>query len=201
MNDNSIIRSAGYTLLEFLLAASIGSFLAVLAILLYAQCLRFYCEISQKSEQLENDRYASFFIRNELKKAARVNGVMRLEDIKKINPKKNTDVFATYAKGEGSEAIIFYITSIHSLLPHEKNVYALFMKEGEKPRIEIARGINDMNIVYGIKCEGSHNICRYVSSAEVADWKNVGSIQVHLSSQVNNVARGWSMYIAIENKI
>jgi len=69
--------------------------------------------------------------------------------------------------------------------PDRTSLFRKNMETGDTPQ-EIAEGVHDMRIEYGLDDDGNGRVDRYVSSDSMnsGDWENAAAVRVHLL--VNN---------------
>lgn len=193
-------KQYGFTLLELMLAMSLGSVLVLLLLVFYSQGLKFYYQVNQLAEELENGRYACFFLRRLLKQSVGVKG---LTDLEKNNHllriKKTSDAFEQITLEHDQQIKTTLFISEITSKPPGKKLYGLFKKQAGKPRIEIAEGIQDMKVWYGVKAPSMSHVDRYIPANEVVDWHEVVIMKIILLSQTgsNPKVKEWRMYIAV----
>jgi Type IV Pilus-assembly protein W len=196
-NCSEYSKQDGFTLFEVLITTSLSSALILLLFIFLSHCIRFYFYIYQSAAELESGRYASFFLRTKLKNISSLQGLIENEPAyRKLNPKKGTAAFNIMIKNQELNFYLF-VSKIDYAENSAKKQYALFIKEEGKPRIEIANNIWDMKVVYGIRCPHSLNVCNYVTSQQVADWKQVVSLKLSVFTGNERSTKEWRMYIAL----
>ncbi|MBA2653851.1 MAG: hypothetical protein H0U71_02145 [Gammaproteobacteria bacterium] len=176
----------------------LGSALILLFLILFSNCLRFYLAVNLLSEELENQRYGCFFLRNVFVGVNSVRGLDGGEVHSKGLPvKRLTDAIEmTIANENQIKKVILYVGQS----PLNPLNSSLFMKQQGKPRIETIAKIVDMRALYGLKCAKSQNVCGYVGFSSGIDWSQVISLKLTLFSKDNLIAKPWSVYIAIKKK-
>jgi hypothetical protein len=159
----------------------------------YSQCIHVYLSTEQKLEQIENVCFVSYFLHF---KFERVIFVRELTDLnrKSLNIREDSNGFEAHLKGMPVSTCSFYISECSPELFKQK-LFALFMKENRKPRVEIARGITRMNILYGVKCPLSNDICQYLPPHYVTHWNLVKSLQITFFQEKS--FSPWKIYLAI----
>jgi Tfp pilus assembly protein PilE len=172
-------KAAGFTLLEILIANSLGNVLILLFITAYSYCLHFNAELKAMAQELENMRFTGYFLRQQLEQAVMVHGLA-----------------ATETRG-----LKFYLPKDGKLI--EYSLYteqtSLYLKETSKPRIIIVEGIACMSLLYGIKCPKTLDVCSYVAATQVPDWSQVVSLKISYLGKL--FPKPWSIYIALKQQV
>jgi type IV pilus assembly protein PilW len=62
---------------------------------------------------------------------------------------------------------------------------ALWRRAGARPPEEIAQGVNDMQLQFGVDSDGDGAVDAYLSAEKVSRWKNVRTVLIDLSVQAS----------------
>lgn len=186
-------NSLGFTLLEFLVALGLNALLFATLIDLYAFAYRSFKQINKAAMALEEGRFACCYLRKWFAQCTEIRGLSYKEvKNKAIASKAFTDVIAgSFSSISGEKKSILYIGKPHYMEKRNEN-YSLYVKIADNPAIEIAKGISDLSILYGIKCATSENICRYVNAENNTGWERVASAKIRLKS----AAKEWRLYVS-----
>jgi hypothetical protein len=184
----------GFTLMEILIANALCSLLILLFIMCFNFCLRTNLELKGMANDLENCRFACYFIRQKLSAAYRVEQITLQE--KSMLRAISNDAIKFYLIKD--KAIPYFLYLAQSNTSGSKSPLSLYFKELNKPRVEIAEGITQLKILYGIKCPKALNICQYLLAKQVNDWTQVSSLNLSLLGSL--WVKPWGNYIALKQK-
>jgi hypothetical protein len=177
-----------------MLAVFLSALLMMGLLSYYSHCIHFYLSTEQKLEEIENACFVSYFLHYQFEQVIFVRELTDLNR-KSLKVRENSNSFEACIKGVPVSTYSFYISECSPELFKQK-LFALFMKENRKPRVEIARGITRMKILYGVKCSLSNNICQYLPYQYVTNWNLVKSLQITLFFQ-EKLFPPWKIYLAI----
>lgn len=190
-------NNSGFTLIELSIACCLSGFLFLLLMTFYSAHVRFSIELKQTAEQLENARYACFFIRNLFSQSRRIKSLSHKE-CSHLKVRPGTDGCELELRSNKNTKVVFlFISQSNALSAPPQPSYALFYKEQNKPRIEIASDVYSMKIVYGLRCSRSDNICSYEESNETLNWARVTSVKLSLLMQQGLLSKKWNLYLAL----
>ncbi len=195
MHKNAIASIRGFTLLEIMLATSLGSCIVV-ALLVYCSLIsKFYLYVNEHSQRVENRRFVVFFL---LDYFQHLTGAfvlpMNKDFFSKLKIKRDSEGLQVVSLINNQQVVSYiYLSDVGH------NMASLFLKQENKPRIEIARGIDHMKSLYGIKCPSSNNICNYFNANQIVDWMQVRSVEVTLTQMDKRFAHKiWSIYVVVK---
>ncbi len=153
--------------------------------------------IQRQIAQLQDAGFACYYLRETV---GQVNSVNRVEAdvLNKLKTKKEGDVFEIYQKGQLMSRKIFYIAKATSENASSQ-LFSLYVKPAQKPRIELVRGIDQMEVLYGVACATTPDICDYLTAQSIRDWRLVRSLQINLHFKEKKFS-DWRIYATLNKK-
>lgn len=196
MYKNNFTFIRGFSLLELMLAMTLGSALMCILFTYYSLFEKIHHDIQEESLQMENARFTIYFLFNFLRYQRNVL-VLPIDGATTtfLRVKEKSDAVQIRKLVNDAEIISFlYLSKI------SPDITAFFYKQANKPRIEIARGIDQLTIEYGIKCLKSNNICMYLTGKSIRDFSQIRSVLLTFTQKrENGTLKTWRFYSALNS--
>jgi len=192
-------KSPGFTLLELMMSMSLGVALITGLITVYLSVLNIYALQQDWIEVQQNGRMIVMILRNSLTqnqcKSLQVRGF----------DQQHRPSFVRSQSIVGDGLIIkrcintaYYIAKTNRITKNKFPVYALFAKRENKQRQELLENINNLKILYGVKC-ADNMVCQLLNIKQIKTWGVVKLIyfQFNLVSLDNQLNKKWRLAIAL----
>ena len=75
-------------------------------------------------------------------------------------------------------SMAYFIGDTHRTNHQGQHILALFQKPMDSDRVELAEGIEQMKILYGVPQTSNSELTSYLSAAQVTNWLTVRSVQI-----------------------
>lgn len=209
MFENKIKIVTGFTLLEVMLASWLGSTVFLGLFYYYSLIIQLNFSIQVLANKIESGRYALFFLWHHLhdiendetcaKNFFPIFGRYDQVSYRNLQATKGSDILETmHCKNNRLTKTFFYIAAIKDK-DDLASKHALFLKKHNEPALEIARGIDKMQVFYGVKCISSNNVCYYLPADKISDWARVGILKIKLIQiESSGTSKSWRIAIAIK---
>lgn len=197
MNDQQLLKQSGVTLIELLLAMSLGLFLTGGVLKVFAGSKQSYHVLENSSRMQENGRFAMGFISRDLRRVGH-RAFITGESVC-VNDKTSTALRGTSNLGiNGSDTMVLLLPS-KSKCPIKMKQVTYAIREGAsgrpaffRGRSELVEDIDMMSILYGEDTNNDSSPNHYVEADfEGLNMAHVVSIRVTLvaKSARNNLSR------------
>lgn len=198
MNKNKL---AAFSIIELLLTLFLGSLLFLELSQIYLH-IKSNLRLQRAMIQIQED---GRFIVNTLDRRIRMAGYARcssktdinqaqaiigyttknIQDHFKIEPISGSDIIVIgecihYQSKIQFIKKVYFVGDTHRKNVRGQSITALFQQVVSGKRQELIEGVDKMKILYGVMSNDRKNIIKYLTAAQVNDWKKVGSVEIAL---------------------
>lgn len=192
-------HARGFSLLELLIAISLGTFICIGIFNLYTSL----SQLSQREQTIsnfaQNTRFLADFLKNKINQAgdwscsSRSPGSRSLpvkgfdsDDAKNklgLTIKSGTDLLQLHACIRLHDKmqylpVEFFIADTYRVDQLHRNIDALFFKVAHHPREELITGIKKFQLTFGVRDQSQQNIRAYHKASSITDWTKVGAVKI-----------------------
>lgn len=192
-------HSRGFSLLELLIAISLGTFICIGVFNLYLSLNRLSQRQNAISNFAQNTRFLADFLKNKINQAgdwsclSRSPGSLSMpvkgydSDQAKnklgLTIKSGTDLLQLHECVRLHDKmqylpVEFFVADTFRTNALNKRVDALFFKVAHHPREELITRMEKFQLTFGVRDLSQHNIRAYHKASSIKNWKKVGAVKI-----------------------
>lgn len=202
-------RHYGFTVLEFLLASLMSSFLMVSLVQCY---LKIKCRdhlVTSLADMQERGRFISDYLTEKIRLAGDQacvdldDGVYTEAIISGESGRTNDTLTLRecmlYQDQQQYLAASYYISNTGRKNAGGESVYSLYEKRSSGLGRELVANVSRFRVQYGLAASNRSDVARYVNANEVLDWQAVKSVrlQLELEGGYPKLSRCWNFGVAL----
>lgn len=209
----------GFSLLEFLLALFLASFLAVVVFHFEFSLQQLHDRQLDLSIIQEDNRFLTLFLNAKIQMAGNSDCLTKPPSAKSefVKGYNSDDALSKLGLSilPGSDLlqlqecvrlhdqihdwpIEFFVADTFRQNQQHQEINALFFKVGHHPREELITDVNHFQLQFGVTDVSNNNIVSYQAADTVTDWRKVKMVKINYLLSSHNLNQSGVLYVAIQ---